>query len=176
MIRKPISKRTRFEVFKRDSFTCQYCAAKPPLVPLEVDHIIPVSKGGLNQIDNLITACFDCNRGKSDKELTSIPESLIDKNERMKLARAQYLSYSKLLKKQRELIEKDIDIVEDVFIRYNEHHSFNDRFRISVKQFIEKLGVDRTIVAMEKACQKVYKPEGALNYFCGICWNTIKGT
>ena len=36
----------------------------------EVDHIIPVSKGGDNDISNLITSCFDCNRGKRDKKLT----------------------------------------------------------------------------------------------------------
>ena len=68
--RKGISKSTRFEVFKRDSFTCQYCGKSAPDVVLEVDHINPVSKGGDNDISNLITACFDCNRGKKDKKLT----------------------------------------------------------------------------------------------------------
>ena len=62
--RKPISKRTRFEVFKRDMFSCQYCGKKSPDVVLHVDHIKPVSKGGKNTITNLITACRDCNLGK----------------------------------------------------------------------------------------------------------------
>jgi 5-methylcytosine-specific restriction endonuclease McrA len=52
--RKPMSKKLRFEVFKRDSFTCQYCGKTPPLVVLEVDHIHPVSKGGSCGMDNLI--------------------------------------------------------------------------------------------------------------------------
>ena len=43
--RVPISKALRFEVFKRDSFTCQYCGRSAPEVVLEVDHIVPVSKG-----------------------------------------------------------------------------------------------------------------------------------
>ncbi len=68
--RKGISKTIRFEVFKRDSFTCQYCGKSAPDTVLEVDHIIPVSKGGDNNISNLITSCFDCNRGKSDKKLS----------------------------------------------------------------------------------------------------------
>jgi hypothetical protein len=67
--RKPISKRTRFEIFKRDGFTCQYCGRKPPEIVLEVDHIEPVSSGGENHKLNLVTSCEDCNSGKSDKLL-----------------------------------------------------------------------------------------------------------
>lgn len=75
--RKNLSKRTRFEVFKRDAFTCQYCGAKAPDVMLHVDHIQPVSKGGHNGVLNLATACLDCNFGKSDKPLVSFSESLM---------------------------------------------------------------------------------------------------
>lgn len=55
--RKGLSKRTRFNVFKRDGFTCQYCGAHPPKVVLHVDHITPVVEGGGNDIDNLVTSC-----------------------------------------------------------------------------------------------------------------------
>ena len=55
--RKQLSKTLRFEVFKRDSFKCQYCGKSAPEVTLEVDHIIPVAKGGSNEIFNLITSC-----------------------------------------------------------------------------------------------------------------------
>lgn len=68
--RKSISKSTRFEVFKRDKFTCQYCGKSAPEVVLHVDHIQPVSKGGDNSIANLITACAACNGGKSNRELS----------------------------------------------------------------------------------------------------------
>jgi 5-methylcytosine-specific restriction endonuclease McrA len=54
----------RFLVLKRDKFTCQYCGRKAPVVILQVDHIIPESKGGKTIIENLITACEECNRGK----------------------------------------------------------------------------------------------------------------
>lgn len=67
--RKPLSKKIRFEVFKRDSFTCQYCGQKAPDVILHVDHINPVSKGGGNEIINLITSCVACNSGKGAREL-----------------------------------------------------------------------------------------------------------
>lgn len=68
--RKAISKLVRFEVFKRDKFTCQYCGKSAPEVVLHVDHIQPVSKGGDNSITNLITACASCNGGKSNRELS----------------------------------------------------------------------------------------------------------
>ncbi len=59
------SNRLRFEVFKRDSFRCKYCGRTSEEVPLEVDHIVPRIKGGKSEIDNLVTACRDCNRGKA---------------------------------------------------------------------------------------------------------------
>jgi len=70
VMRKTIRKSVRFEVFKRDLFTCQYCGQKAPDVVLEVDHINPVSGGGDNGILNLVTACRACNAGKSDKLLS----------------------------------------------------------------------------------------------------------
>lgn len=69
---KSVSKRLRFEVFKRDAFTCQYCGAQPPDTTLECDHIDPLARGGKSTLDNLITACESCNRGKSDKPLGQV--------------------------------------------------------------------------------------------------------
>lgn len=70
MAREAIRKSVRFEVFKRDSFTCQYCGEKAPDVILEIDHITPVADGGTNDILNLVTACRACNAGKSDRQLS----------------------------------------------------------------------------------------------------------
>lgn len=67
--RKSTGKRLRFEIFKRDHFTCQYCGAQPPDVVLVVDHIEAVAAGGTNDPLNLITACESCNQGKTDKPL-----------------------------------------------------------------------------------------------------------
>lgn len=65
--RKSLSKKLRFEILKRDNFTCQYCGRAAPEVKLHVDHIKPVAKGGTNHHANLIAACIDCNYGKSDR-------------------------------------------------------------------------------------------------------------
>jgi len=56
----------RFKVLQRDHFTCVYCGRSAPDVTLEVDHIIPISKGGTDILSNLTTSCRDCNRGKSN--------------------------------------------------------------------------------------------------------------
>jgi hypothetical protein len=57
----------RKEIFKRDNYTCQYCNKVGGI--LECDHVIPYSKGGSNDITNLITACRKCNRQKKDKSV-----------------------------------------------------------------------------------------------------------
>lgn len=69
--RQGLSRKIRFEVFKRDSFTCQYCGSKAPDVVLQVDHITPVAAGGSNDFLNLVTSCQPCNSGKSDRVLTA---------------------------------------------------------------------------------------------------------
>jgi hypothetical protein len=84
--RKQLSKKTRFEVFKRDKFACQYCGLKAPEVVLQVDHISPVSKGGTNVLLNLITSCAACNGGKSDRTLDDA--SIVEK-QRKQLAELQ---------------------------------------------------------------------------------------
>ena len=66
-----VSAQTRFAVFDRDNFTCQYCGRRAPSVTLELDHIHPVSKGGSNDFLNLTTSCLDCNRGKRARKLSA---------------------------------------------------------------------------------------------------------
>jgi HNH endonuclease len=58
-----VSKRIRFEVLRRDNYTCRYCRSTDN--PLTVDHVTPVALGGTDKPDNLVAACKDCNAGKS---------------------------------------------------------------------------------------------------------------
>ncbi len=64
-----ISEATQNQVRQRAKFLCEYCHASEQwqYVSFTVDHVIPISKGGANSIDNLAFACFHCNRKKSDK-------------------------------------------------------------------------------------------------------------
>lgn len=67
--RDTLPNRLRFDILARDNFTCRYCGRSAPDVALNVDHVFPVAKGGTNDPDNLVTACFECNNGKADREL-----------------------------------------------------------------------------------------------------------
>lgn len=71
-----LNRRLRWQIFRRDKFACGYCglSAQDGAV-LEVDHIHPRAEGGSDDPSNLITACSDCNSGKSDMPLRAV-ESL----------------------------------------------------------------------------------------------------
>lgn len=66
--RKWISKAIRIAVFARDGFACVYCGGSPS--KLQLDHVTPVSKGGTDDFDNLVTACKYCNASKGNKSVS----------------------------------------------------------------------------------------------------------
>ena len=146
--RKGISKSTRFEVFKRDSFTCQYCGKSAPDVVLEVDHINPVSKGGDNDISNLITACFDCNRGKRDKKLTENQAIKKQKEELDKLnKRREQLEMmaqwrTELLDLENEEADKIMKLVSDSL---GLNSQLTDTGRVKMKRLIKKYGFEEVL-------------------------------
>lgn len=175
MERVPLKKSLRFNVFKRDAFCCQYCGATPPNVVLEVDHIHPVSQGGKDTIDNLLTACFDCNRGKGAGLLSSLPESVTDKAALMAEKLEQIKAYARLVKSKKRVEEKQIDEVQDAFHLHYSGFSFNPKFRESVRLFVQRLPAHIVADYMHLACNRIKDKEDALKYFCGICWKTIKG-
>ncbi len=66
--RREIGLSKRHEVFRKAGRRCQQCGSSASDgVKLEVDHIMPVSRGGSDDISNLQLLCFECNRGKSDR-------------------------------------------------------------------------------------------------------------
>jgi CRISPR/Cas system Type II protein with McrA/HNH and RuvC-like nuclease domain len=74
--RSPVGENQRFAIYQRDEFRCYYCKRHkdelPKGVRLELDHKIPYSDGGDDSFQNLVTACSDCNRGKSNKVVKDI--------------------------------------------------------------------------------------------------------
>ena len=171
-----ISKKLRFDVFKRDLFACQYCGNSPPAVVLEVDHIVPVSSGGDGVINNLITSCFDCNRGKGARELTTITRPLLEISGELKEKEAQLKAHKKLLEKIKSRENAEIFEIESVFQKYFPDHTFKDRFKESIRCcFLPRLPHPQLTGNMHKACaMRSENPDYAIKYFCGICWGQIK--
>jgi hypothetical protein len=68
-LRNAVLTEVQDEVRRRANFLCEYCHASEQwqYVPFTVDHVIPLSRGGSDTLDNLALACFHCNRRKSDK-------------------------------------------------------------------------------------------------------------
>ena len=67
-VRRKITPKARLNIYRRDSYTCQYCGKTPPDIELTLDHITPVSKGGTNEDENLKTSCKSCNSSKGVRE------------------------------------------------------------------------------------------------------------
>ncbi len=182
MRRDSLPKKIRFEVFKRDSFTCQYCGAKAPDVVLEVDHIVPVSEGGTDELLNLVTACKACNAGKSDRKLSD--NSILEKQ------RAQLEEFQERIEQiemmllwHKELTQLDDYILEqvaDFWAQLVSPYRLNNAGRESLKKLLWKFGIDEVLEAMKVAVKQyvVYdekrKPthdsvEKAWSKVAGIC-------
>lgn len=119
-VRKSITKKLRFEVFKRDSFSCQYCGESAPSVILHIDHIKPVAKGGSNDIANLITSCKSCNLGKSDRVLSD--SSVVKKSKKqLDLVNDRRNQLKMMLEWQQELSQiedEEIQAIQDIWSGY----------------------------------------------------------
>lgn len=173
--RKAISTKTRFEVFKRDNFACQYCGAHPPGVLLHVDHIRAVADGGGNEIDNLVTACEPCNLGKGARPLMAVPESLAEKVKAVAEREAQVLGYQSVMEARRDRIEDELWRVAEVIESGSAERGMSRQWTASIRRFNEQLGVHAVLEAADIARgQYRYGGKKCFLYFCGICWNRIR--
>ena len=65
--RGKVSNKMRFSIYERDGYRCRRCGVSEQYVSLEIDHIIPISKGGKSTYENLQTLCHKCNCEKGNK-------------------------------------------------------------------------------------------------------------
>lgn len=182
--RKSVSKKVRFEVFKRDSFTCQYCGKKAPDVVLHVDHIQPVSGGGKNDILNLVTACEGCNSGKGSTPLddTSALAKRRHQGEALQERREQIQMMADWHKGLLALEDASVDAVAELWkeVTCDQYH-LNDSGRTSAKSLIRQFGISEVMEAMPLSAAAYFKYEDgritsdsvnkAFNKLGGICYN-----
>jgi len=179
--RPPLSKKLRFEVFKRDSFTCQYCGQSAPSVILNADHIHPVKNGGATDLLNLITSCFDCNAGKKDKLLsddTAVKKQkaqLDELNER----REQIEMMLDWRQGLQSLRDTELTAICDVWSSLTKTYLLSSYGIESAKKLLRKFGLTTMLDAMNIAAEyfeigadDLYTPESvekAWSKVGGIC-------
>lgn len=171
--RKSMSKRLRFEVFKRDAFRCQYCGRSAPDVILEVDHIVPVAEGGKDDMLNLVTSCRDCNRGKSAKMLSDM--SAIDRQKKQLDDLNEIREQTEMLIewKHELLMITDRQIYEiDSLINNLSGYGMNDTGRTNMRNYLKRFGFSEVYDATEIAYTKyTWDWELAFKMIGGICYN-----
>lgn len=160
-----ITKSLRFEVFKRDKFTCHYCGRKAPDVVLHIDHIEPVSKGGGNEILNLVTSCFDCNMGKKDKKLDD--NSVVEKQRKqLELLQERREQMELMIEWKKSLANFDEDklaiVIEYIEGKINPY-TLNATGKSDVANILNKHPVNQVLDTIDEAYSKcvTFDAEGA---------------
>ena len=165
-----VSKRTRFKVFDRDDYTCRYCGKTPSDgITLEVDHVTAKSKGGSDLIENLVTSCFDCNRGKSDLIIGCNHEEPA----RVAMRRAQEIKEAKRLiaekKKAERLREKQIQEWVNTICDAFGIESCPNRIATDCVRHAKEFGSASVIEWVDKISVKFKSPDSNANkYINGI--------
>lgn len=178
-----MTKKTRFEVFKRDKFTCQYCGRMAPDVVLEVDHIKPVYENGGNELINLITSCFECNRGKGKKKIddTSVAKLQAEQIKQLAEKREQL----EMILEWHNMMKSYKDDAADCVIEYIKEAYDNESIGISknvietvIKPWIDDFGMQLIFEAVDISRSQYIKDVNnfneinkAFNKIGGICYN-----
>lgn len=175
-----ISKRLRYEVFRRDNHACRYCGGVAPEVKLTIDHVIPEALGGTDEPANLVAACADCNGGKS-----SVPPDA----PRVADVAHDALRWSAAMVRAADLALADLDRRQVVYDEFEDDWSKWGRgegvSRVTVPLPSDwHATIDRFIAAgMPAVLLRSYIPiamganhvdlEKRFNYLCGIAWNKV---
>lgn len=165
-----VSKRTRYEVLKRDNHTCRYCGATAPDAVITLDHVLPVALGGSDDPSNLVAACRDCNAGKSS---TTPDAPLVEdvKQADLKWGRAMARA-AELRAAQREDEVAYFHAFLNAWPQYRDRLLPNDADEKVARLYRAGLPVED----MTSAARAATSNPGVYNrfaYFMGICWNYV---
>lgn len=166
-----VSKRTRFEVLKRDNHTCRYCGATAPDATLTVDHVTPIALGGTDDPSNLVAACRDCNAGKSST--TPADGLVVD-------VREDALRHAELTRQAYEVLVQRMGERDDYIDEWAEAYTYEplpDDWRNSIGRWFEMgVPVELIVDAARIACSKTktFRGDGRFAYMCGIVWSQVR--
>ncbi|MDT6962932.1 HNH endonuclease [Cupriavidus sp. SZY C1] len=178
--RKGLGKKLRFEVFKRDSFKCQYCGNCAPEIVLEIDHIDPVSKGGEDDIMNLITSCRDCNAGKSDRLLSD--DSVVAKQraqlEELNERREQLEMMLQWRDGLKQIDEDSLAKAESAWVASAVGWRPNEKGQNDLRKWLKEFGLIKVLDAIETSARQYldYDENGAATQASvQMAWSKISG-
>lgn len=175
--RVALSKRIRFQVFARDGFTCRYCGKQSDEIELVVDHVHPVCQGGTNDVENLITACVECNQGKSGKTIGQSAPTEQDRLRVIQESREQTAAYVAVVRAAEER-EKLRQIVCNFYCEIRGQAEM-DRGTLNVLvAYVEESGFDAVAnwISIAKVKMKNYTSDSCFGrYVSGIRKTFKKG-
>ena len=169
-----ISKRMRFEVLRRDKHTCRYCGQTAPDVKLAVDHVLPTALGGTDDPNNLVTACTDCNNGKTSTSPDS--ELVADIDNHALLMQAAYAKAVEARNKKRTHVGEYITAALNYWNEVAPTYYAAPIDAKSTLRYFFKMGItlDDVEEAMDIALgRNSVHAKGKWPYFCGIIRNHI---
>lgn len=167
-MRGAISKAMRFEVYKRDKFACQYCGSKAPDVTLNVDHVVPVAKGGTTHLMNLVTSCHACNNGKRDRLLEDDSAVTVARHQAELIEeRRQQVELMAQWQVQLARLEPETEAVDRAYTKITGRELTEYGLKI-MRKHIRKFGVEEVIAAIGIAYDR-YDPETDFDRIGGIC-------
>lgn len=161
----------RFEIFKRDSFVCQYCGRKPPTVILQVDHVVAIANGGSDDDGNLITSCRECNLGKGARpiELAVAPMRLDtgDRSEKLE----QLKAYQSFIAEEFKLNEEWADTAEELWSKLDKRGMYPVELKRWVNRHLRELPISEILDAIHIAFENLgnVNVDERSRYFHGVC-------
>lgn len=171
-----VSRALRFQILRRDNHTCRYCGRSAPEVKLTVDHVNPEALGGTNDPTNLVTACADCNGGKSAIPPDAALVAQVDEDA-VRWARARHVAAQRAL--------EDFETRQAVRDQFEQHWN---RWAIGGQpldlpagweQTVDRFGsaglpVPILLDCIDVAMARKVRAENVFNYVCGVAWNRLR--
>lgn len=183
-----VSRRLRFEILRRDNHTCRYCGRSAPEVKLTVDHVVPTALGGTDDPSNLVTACADCNGGKSANSPTETVVAEVAQDALRWSAAIKAVSDQRSADRsgQEEAVRRFRD---NWMFQYERHHhsmctdhaddwcpfELPANYGATVGELLTAgLTTDDLVEAVKQAWGQDFRIRSYWKYFCGVAWGMVK--
>ena len=173
-----VSRRLRFEILRRDGYTCRYCGAQAPDAKLTVDHVVPTTLGGGDDPRNLVTACHECNAGKTSIAPDAVIVADVDATVMLFAQAMERVAAARI--RDRELLQAGLDHFDQEWLKW---HNYADKplardrsWPETVERFLG-LGLELEdlthFIGVAMRSRADNQDTNTWRYFCGCCWREV---